>query len=31
VPNSAGITGGVRLWDRRLDDSFQKRSVVEGG
>jgi len=31
VPNSAGITGGVRLWDSRLDDSFQKRSVVEGG
>lgn len=25
VPNSAGITGGVRLWDGKLDDSFVKR------
>ena len=26
VPNTAGITGGVRLWDSKLDDSFVKRS-----
>ena len=26
VPNTAGITGGVRLWDSKLDDSFAKRS-----
>ncbi|MBC7802153.1 MAG: ROK family protein [Gemmatimonadaceae bacterium] len=24
VSNDAGLTGGVRLWDARLDDSFQK-------
>ena len=25
VPNEAGITGGVRLWDSRLDEAFAKR------
>ncbi len=25
VSNDAGITGGVRLWDSRLDDAFAKR------
>ncbi len=25
VSNDAGITGGVRLWDSRLDDTFAKR------
>lgn len=25
VSNDAGITGGVRLWDSKLDDSFPKR------
>lgn len=29
VPNSAGITGGVRLWDSKLDDSFVKRSSAK--
>ena len=31
VPNSAGITGGVRLWDSKLDVSFAKRSSVKPG
>ncbi len=26
VPNSAGITGGVRLWDSRLDDDFARHA-----
>lgn len=26
VSNQSGITGGVRLWDSKLDDSFVKRS-----
>ena len=25
VANSAGITGGVRLWDARLDETFSER------
>ena len=25
VSNDAGITGGVRLWDSKLDDSFADR------
>jgi polyphosphate glucokinase len=25
VPNSAGITGGVRLWDARMDETFSAR------
>ena len=25
VPSTAGITGGVRLWDRKLDDSFVRQ------
>ena len=29
VPNTAGITGGVRLWDRKLDDSFVKRGSAK--
>ena len=29
VPNSAGITGGVRLWDGKLDDAFQKRISIQ--
>ena len=29
VPNTAGITGGVRLWDSKLDISFVKRSSAK--
>ena len=29
VPNTAGITGGVRLWDSKLDISFAKRSSTK--
>lgn len=29
VSNDAGITGGVRLWDSKLDDAFVKRSSAE--
>lgn len=29
VPNTAGITGGVRLWDSKLDVSFVKRSSAK--
>ena len=29
VPNTAGITGGVRLWDSKLDVSFAKRSTAK--
>jgi polyphosphate glucokinase len=25
VPNSAGITGGIRLWDERMNESFSQR------
>jgi len=25
VPNTAGITGGIRLWDERMDESFSQR------
>ena len=25
VPNIAGITGGVRLWDRRMDHAFTEQ------
>jgi polyphosphate glucokinase len=25
VPNEAGITGGVRLWDRRMDEAFAEQ------
>ena len=28
VSNQAGITGGVRLWDSRLDDAFSKRKAA---
>ena len=31
VPNSAGITGGVRLWDSKLDESFAKRDHAKAG
>ncbi len=31
VKNSAGITGGVRLWDSKLDDSFAKRGRTKTG
>ena len=31
VPNSAGITGGVRLWDSKLDDAFQKGISARAG
>jgi len=27
VPNAAGITGGVRLWDERLDDYFAEAAA----
>ena len=27
VSNDAGITGGLKLWDPRLDDMFEKSSV----
>jgi polyphosphate glucokinase len=29
VSNDAGITGGVRLWDSKLDDSFVKRGSAK--
>lgn len=29
VSNQAGITGGVRLWDSKLDDAFVKRDHAE--
>ena len=29
VSNDAGITGGVRLWDSRLDDAFAKRESAQ--
>ena len=29
VPNTAGITGGVRLWDSKLDDTFAQRSSTK--
>lgn len=29
VPNTAGITGGVRLWDSKLDVSFAKRGSAK--
>ena len=29
VSNDAGITGGVRLWDSKLDDSFLKRDSAK--
>jgi hypothetical protein len=25
VPNIAGITGGIRLWDERMNESFSPR------
>ncbi len=31
VSNTAGITGGVRLWDSKLDVSFAKRSSAKAG
>ncbi len=30
VSNSAGITGGVRLWDSRLDEAFAKLESAQG-
>jgi polyphosphate glucokinase len=27
VSNEAGITGGVRLWDPKMDDAFEFRSA----
>ncbi len=29
VPNSAGITGGVRLWDSKLDEAFAKQESAQ--
>jgi polyphosphate glucokinase len=29
VPNEAGITGGVRLWDKRMDVAFEEHSAFE--
>ena len=29
VPNEAGITGGVRLWNERMDATFEERTAFE--
>jgi polyphosphate glucokinase len=29
APNEAGITGGVRLWDRRMDSMFANHAAFE--
>jgi polyphosphate glucokinase len=29
VPNEAGVTGGVRLWDRRMDHFFAQRGTFD--
>ena len=31
VPNTAGVTGGVRVWDSKLDVSFARRSSAKPG
>ena len=31
VPNEAGITGGVRLWDKRMELTFAEHAAFEGG